>query len=416
MSMTKVLSDYTANQGTSGKQVGKDFFEDLNTLKERAAQLEDHLRRAVADNENVKRIMQKKISDASDYAVTKFARDMIDSCDNLKKGMEILKDGDPVHKGIDVAYQKIISDLKKHGIEEVDPLGIQPSGVLYLGNYLGAIKQWIDLQHKYKSLFCIVDLHAITASKLPASGLKSNIFRTAAAYIACGIDPEKSITLNQSTVSGHAELGWLLGCYTPIGWLNRMTQFKDKAGGDKQKASLGLYSYPVLMAADILLYQTKYVPVGDDQKQHLELARDIASAFNNHYKLDYFIVPEILTLDCTSRIMSLRDGTSKMSKSDPSEYSCINLDDTDDLVVKKIEKAKTDSILGFDFATLECRLEISNLINIYSVLSNVNAEKVCEEVNKHDMKHFKKELADLIISVLSPISERMNDLLNGQFH
>ncbi|ACN95518.1 MULTISPECIES: tryptophan--tRNA ligase [Wolbachia] len=292
--------------------------------------------------------------------------------------------------------------------------GIQPSGVLHLGNYLGAIKQWIDLQDKYKSLFCIVDLHAITANKLPASELKSNIFKTAAAYIACGIDTEKSIIFSQSTVSGHAELGWLLGCYTPIGWLNRMTQFKDKAGSDKQKASLGLYSYPVLMAADILLYQTKYVPVGDDQKQHLELARDIASAFNNHYKLDYFIVPEILTLDCTSRIMSLRDGTSKMSKSDPSEHSCINLDDTDDLIVKKIEKAKTDSILGF--ATLKCRPEISNLINIYSVLSNVNAEKVCEEVNKHDMKHFKKELADLIISVISPIREKMNDLLKDQFH
>nr|CAH7755680.1 unnamed protein product [Callosobruchus chinensis] len=249
------------------------------------------------------------------------------------------------------------------------------------------------------------------------SGIQpSGVLHLAAAYIACGIDPEKSIIFNQSTVSGHAELGWLLGCYTPIGWLNRMTQFKDKAGGDKQKASLGLYSYPVLMAADILLYQTKYVPVGDDQKQHLELARDIASAFNNHYKLDYFVVPEILTLDCTSRIMSLRHGTSKMSKSDPLEYSCINLDDTDDLVAKKIEKAKTDSILGFDFATSECRPEISNLINIYSVLSNVNAEKVCEEVNKHDMKHFKKELADLIISVISPISERMNDLLKDQFH
>uniref|UniRef100_A0A1B0FG20 tryptophan--tRNA ligase n=1 Tax=Glossina morsitans morsitans TaxID=37546 RepID=A0A1B0FG20_GLOMM len=335
-----------------------DLNEDLNTLKERAVQLEDHLRRAVADNENVKRIMQKQISDASDYAVTKLARDMIDSCDNLKRVMEILKDGDPVHEGIKVAYQKIINDLKKHGIEEVDPL--------------------------------------------------------AAAYIACGIDPEKSIIFSQSTVSGHAELGWLLGCYTPIGWLNRMTQFKDKAGSDKQKVSLGLYSYPVLMTADILLYQTKYVPVGDDQKQHLELARDIASAFNNHYKLDYFIVPEILTLDCTSRIMSLRDGTSKMSKSDPSEHSCINLDDTDDLIVKKIEKAKTDSLLGF--ATLKCRPEISNLINIYSVLSNVNAEKVCEEVNKHDMKHFKKELADLIISVISPIREKMNDLLKDQFH
>ncbi|MGL9725560.1 MAG: tryptophan--tRNA ligase [Wolbachia sp.] len=294
--------------------------------------------------------------------------------------------------------------------------GIQPSGMLHLGNYLGAIKQWIGLQNKYKSLFCIVDLHVITANKLPANELKSNIFKTAAAYIACGIDQEKFIIFNQSTVSGHAELGWVLGCYTPIGWLNRMTQFKDKAGSDKQKASLGLYSYPVLMAADILLYQTKYVPVGDDQKQHLELARDIALAFNNHYRLDHFIVPEILTLDYTSRIMSLRDGASKMSKSDPSEYSCINLDDTDDLIIKKIKKAKTDSILGFDFAALKCRLEVSNLVNIYSVLSNLNVEKVCEEASKYDMKSFKKKLADLIISVISPIRERINDLLKDQIY
>lgn len=294
--------------------------------------------------------------------------------------------------------------------------GVQPSGTLHLGNYLGAIKQWIGLQGEYKSLFCIVDLHAITADKLSANELKNNIFKTAAAYIACGIDSEKSIVFNQSAVSGHAELGWLLGCYTPIGWLNRMTQFKDKAGSDKQKASLGLYSYPVLMAADILLYQTKYVPVGDDQKQHLELARDIASAFNNHYKLDHFIVPEILTLDYTSRIMSLRNGTSKMSKSDTSEYSCINLDDTDDLIVKKMEKAKTDSILGFDFAALKCRPEVSNLVNIYSVLSNLNVEKVCEEASKYDMKSFKKKLADLIISVISPIRERMNNLLKDQIY
>ncbi|MDG7055737.1 MAG: tryptophan--tRNA ligase [Wolbachia endosymbiont of Menacanthus eurysternus] len=294
--------------------------------------------------------------------------------------------------------------------------GIQPSGTLHLGNYLGAIKQWVDLQDKYKSLFCIVDLHAITANKLPASELKSNIIKTAAAYIACGIDPEKSIIFSQSTVSGHAELGWLLGCYTPVGWLSRMTQFKDKAGSDKQKASLGLYSYPVLMAADILLYQAKYVPVGNDQKQHLELTRDVALTFNNHYKLDHFVVPEILVLDHASRIMSLRDGTSKMSKSDPSEYSRISLDDTDDLIVKKIGKAKTDSMLGFDFATLKCRPEISNLINIYSALSSFDVDKVCEEMNKHDMKHFKKELADLIISVVSPIREKMRDLLKNQFY
>ncbi|QKX01541.1 tryptophan--tRNA ligase [Wolbachia endosymbiont of Cruorifilaria tuberocauda] len=292
--------------------------------------------------------------------------------------------------------------------------GVQPSGILHLGNYLGALKQWIGLQDKYKSLFCIVDMHAITASKLSANELKSNILKTAAVYIACGIDPEKSIIFSQSTVSSHTKLGWLLGCYTPVNWLNRMTQFKEKVGIDKRKASLGLYSYPVLMAADILLYRTRYVPVGDDQKQHLELARNIALAFNNHYKFNYFVMPEVLTSNQTSRIMSLRDGTNKMSKSDPSEYSCINLDDTDDLIIKKIEKAKTDSILGFDFATLKYRPEVNNLLNIYSTLSNFDINEVCEEMSKHDMKYFKKELADLIISVVSPMRERIDDLLKDQ--
>ncbi|QKX01329.1 tryptophan--tRNA ligase [Wolbachia endosymbiont of Dipetalonema caudispina] len=294
--------------------------------------------------------------------------------------------------------------------------GIQPSGVLHLGNYLGVIKQWIDLQDKYKSLFCIVDLHAITANKFSADELRSNILKTVAVYIACGINPERSVIFSQSAVSAHAKLGWLLGCYTPINWLNRMTQFKKKTGGDKQRSSLGLYGYPVLMAADILLYRTKYVPVGDDQKQHLELARDIALAFNNYYKCDYFILPEILVLDHVSRIMSLRDGISKMSKSDPSKYSCINLDDTDGLIIKKIKKAKTDSILGFDFTTLRYRPEVNNLLNIYSALGTFNISEVCEEMNKHDMKFFKKELADLIISVISPIRKRINDLLKDKFY
>ncbi|MDD9336640.1 MAG: tryptophan--tRNA ligase [Wolbachia sp.] len=292
--------------------------------------------------------------------------------------------------------------------------GVQPSGIIHLGNYLGAIKQWVDLQNEYQSLFCIVDLHSITANKLPASELKSNIFKTVAAYIACGIDPEKSIIFSQSTVSGHAELCWLLSCYTPIGWLNRMTQFKDKAGSDKQKASLGLYSYPVLMAADILLYQTKYVPVGDDQKQHLELARDIAIAFNNHYGQSHFTVPEVLISGNSSRIMSLRDGKNKMSKSYSSDNSRINLDDSNDLISSKIKKAKTDSVSGFDFATLENRPEICNMVSIYSVLSNMSVERVCEEMNKHNMEHFKKELADLVISTLSPIREKMSGLLEDQ--
>ncbi|MDG7056311.1 MAG: tryptophan--tRNA ligase [Wolbachia endosymbiont of Meromenopon meropis] len=293
--------------------------------------------------------------------------------------------------------------------------GIQPSGTLHLGNYLGVIRQWVNLQSKYESLFCIVDLHAITTNKFSPSELKSNILKTAAAYIACGIDPDKSIIFSQSTVSGHAELCWLLGCYTPVGRLNRMIQFKTKAG-NKQNVSLGLYSYPALMAADILLYQAKYVPVGDDQKQHLELTRDIAITFNNYYRINHFVVPEILILKHASKIMSLRDGTSKMSKSDPSEYSRISLDDTDDLIAKKIKKAKTDSILGFDFATLKYRPEISNLINIYSVLSSFTIDVVCEEMNRYNMKYFKKELTDLIISVISPIREKMKYLLKNRFY
>lgn len=298
--------------------------------------------------------------------------------------------------------------------------GIQPSGVIHLGNYIGAIKQWVNLQDKYKSLFCIVDLHAITANKLSPMEFQSNMLKTAAAYIACGIDPEKSIIFNQSTVSGHAELCWLLGCYTPIGWLNRMTQFKDKAGSDKQKAFLGLYSYPVLMAADILLYKTKYVPIGDDQKQHLELTRDIALAFNNHYKKDYFTIPEPLISSHASRIMSLRDGTKKMSKSDPSDHSRINLDDSNESIVSKIKKAKTDSLSGF--GSLESRPEIRNMINIYSVLKKGDIEKIsteyvdeiCQKMNKNNMAHFKEELADLVISIISPIREKMNSLLQDQ--
>ena len=296
-------------------------------------------------------------------------------------------------------------------MQEIVFSGIQPSGVIHLGNYLGAIKQWIHLQNKYKSLFCVVDMHSITANKLPANELKSNILKTAAAYIACGVNPEQAIIFNQSAVSGHAELSWLLSCYTPIGWLNRMTQFKDKAGNNKQKASLGLYSYPVLMAADVLLYKTKYVPVGDDQKQHIEITRDIALAFNNHYKQDYFILPEVLISNNSFRVMSLKDGTKKMSKSDISDNSRISLDDSNDSIFNKIKKAKTDAISGL--ATLG-RPEIHNMINIYSLLSNTPADKVCEEIDMHNMEYFKKKLAELIITVLSPIREKMIDLLKDQ--
>ncbi len=290
--------------------------------------------------------------------------------------------------------------------------GIQPSGVIHLGNYIGLMKQLVSVQDKYQSFFCIVDLHAITATKLTANELRDNIFKMTAAHLACGINPEKAVIFNQSTIGCHAELSWLLGCYTPISWLNRMTQFKDKAGEDRQKASLGLYSYPVLMAADILLYNARYIPVGDDQKQHLEIARDIASAFNNHYKQDYFVLPKALIN--SSKIMSLRDGTKKMSKSDTSDYSRINFDDSDESIFYKIKKARTDSILGFDIETLSARPEVYNMVNIYAALCDMSVEILCSTINQYSMERFKKEVADVIISTISPIREKMKALLNDQ--
>lgn len=294
--------------------------------------------------------------------------------------------------------------------------GIQPSGVLHLGNYLGAIRNWIELQNGYNCLFCVVDLHAITANKYSPDEFKDKILKTVATYIACGVDPKKSTIFNQSTVPYHAELCWLLSCYTPLGWLNRMTQFKSKAGNCKSEASLGLFSYPVLMAADILLYKAKYIPVGDDQKQHIELTRNIANVFNNHYKINYFIPPEALILKDSARIMSLRDGLKKMSKSDISDYSRINLDDYNDIIVEKIKKAKTDSIIGFELSTLQNRPEVYNLVNIYSILSSTNIEKTCQKVNNYNMESFKKELADLIITRLNPIRSKINDLLKDKFY
>ncbi|OEY86690.1 tryptophan--tRNA ligase [Wolbachia pipientis] len=290
--------------------------------------------------------------------------------------------------------------------------GIQPSGVIHLGNYIGLMKQLIGIQDQYKSFFCIVDLHTITANKLAPNELRGNVFKMVAAHLACGINPEKAVIFNQSIVSGHTELSWLLGCYTPIGWLNRMTQFKDKAGRDKQKASLGLYSYPVLMAADILLYNAQYVPVGDDQKQHLEITRDIASAFNKHYRQDYFVLPEALIN--SSRVMSLRDGTKKMSKSDPSDYSRINFDDSDKSIINKIKKAKTDSILGFDIDTLSARPEVCNMVNIYSALSDIKVDMLCNTISKYSMERFKKELVDIIISTISPVRKKMTELLSDK--
>ena len=255
--------------------------------------------------------------------------------------------------------------------------GVQPTGNLHLGNYLGALKNFVSLQNEIDCIYCVVDLHAITVFQKPAD-LKNNILETTAGFIASGLDPSKSIIFNQSSVSGHSELAWILNCVSRLGWLNRMTQFKDKAGSDKEKASVGLYIYPNLMAADILLYKATHVPVGADQKQHLELSRDIAQKFNNDFKCDgFFPLPEPLILKNISRVMSLRDATKKMSKSEESDYSRINLKDNADDILKKIKKAKSDSEpIPDNLHSLEKKPEALNLLNIYSELSKSNLEKV----------------------------------------
>ena len=256
--------------------------------------------------------------------------------------------------------------------------GVQPTGNLHLGNYLGAIKNFVDLSNETKNecVFCVVDLHAITVNQDPKK-LRDNIRETVATFVASGIDPKRSVIFNQSQVSAHSEAAWILSCVARMGWLNRMTQFKEKAGKDKEKASVGLYSYPILMAADILLYDTTHVPVGDDQKQHLELCRDIAQKFNNDFQVeDFFKVPEPLIQKEFSRIMSLKDGTKKMSKSELSDLSRINLTDDQDQIINKIKKAKTDSLpLPATIIDLEKRPEAKNLMGIYSSLTNSNLEK-----------------------------------------
>src|SRR5207245_5025761 len=248
--------------------------------------------------------------------------------------------------------------------------GIQPTGNLHLGNYLGAIRNWVALQHDYDCIFCIVDLHALTQPQNPDE-LRQATREVTAAYIAAGIDPERCIIFNQSTISAHAELAWLLGCLTPLGWLNRMTQFKEKAGKQRENAGLGLYAYPVLMAADILLYKATHVPVGEDQKQHVELARDIAGAFNRRYERDFFPLPEPQIFGEATRVMSLRDGTKKMSKSDSSDYSRLNMTDDADTIRQKIRKAKTDPHpMPSTIAEVETRPEAANLLGIYAALAD----------------------------------------------
>ena len=292
--------------------------------------------------------------------------------------------------------------------------GVQPTGNLHLGNYLGAIKNWVSLQKDFECIFCIVDLHAITIKQDPKE-LENNTIEVTAAYLASGINPKKTIIFNQSSVSAHTELTWLLSCFTPIGWLNRMTQFKEKAGKRKDNAVLGLYSYPVLMASDILSYKATHVPVGEDQKQHLELARDIAGVFNQTYNIDFFPLPKPQIFGTATRVMSLRNGENKMSKSDESDYSRINITDNNDLINLKIQKAKTDPHpLPSKKEELENRPETVNLLGIYSALKNEKFEKTMGEMAGKDFSNFKKLLAELVISEIEPISKKMNDYLKNK--
>ena len=290
--------------------------------------------------------------------------------------------------------------------------GVRPTGDIHLGNYLGAIRQWVELQHTADStLFCIVDLHALTTLE-ESEKLESKTRLVAAAYLACGIDPAQSIIFAQSHVSKHAELAWIFSCLTPLGWLNRMTQFKDKAGKHRENACLGLYAYPVLMAADILAYKATHVPVGEDQKQHVELARDIAGAFNRRYEQNYFELPEPVILPQAARVMSLRDGSAKMSKSDPSEYSRLNLMDTAETIQLKIKKARTDAKpLPESLEELNNRPEARNLMTIYAALIAQPLEKVCTQFAGHLFSSFKENLTEVLIDHLAPIREEMKRLL-----
>ena len=296
--------------------------------------------------------------------------------------------------------------------------GVQPSGSLHIGNYLGAIKNFVNLQNDYDSIFCIVDLHAITVWQDPKV-LHENILDVAAAYIAAGIDPKKATIFVQSQIPSHAELAWILNCVSRIGWLNRMTQFKEKAGKNRENVSVGLYVYPNLMASDILLYHSNLVPVGDDQKQHLEITRDIAQKFNNDFKNNggenFFPLPEPMILPVASRVMSLRDGLKKMSKSDSSEMTRIEISDDNDLINKKITKAKTDSLpMPSNINELEQRPELNNLINIYSSFSGTNISVVVNEFDGKKLSDFKSDLSNIIINEMEPIRDKFFELKNNK--
>ena len=289
--------------------------------------------------------------------------------------------------------------------------GVQPTGNLHLGNYLGAIKNWIALQDDFECIYCVVDLHAITVPQDP-SVLRRSICEVAACLIASGINPEKSILFNQSRVPQHAELAWVFNCVARLGWLNRMTQFKEKAGKNRENATVGLYAYPTLMAADILAYKATHVPVGEDQKQHLELTRDIAAAFNSMFDSEFFPQPEPQIQVTAARVMSLRDGNSKMSKSDISDATRINLTDSADDIAQKIKRAKTDpEVLPTEIAGLAGRPEAANLVGIFAGLSGRSQADVLSEFGGQGFGVFKPALAELAVLQIAPISAEMNKLL-----
>ena len=291
--------------------------------------------------------------------------------------------------------------------------GVQPTGNLHLGNYLGAIRNWVHLQNDFDDcIFCVVDMHAITVWQNPCD-LRSNTRETAAAMIAAGVNPERNIIFNQSQVTAHAELAWIFNCVARLGWLDRMTQFKEKAGKDKERASAGLYAYPNLMAADILVYKGTHVPVGEDQKQHLELARDIAAKFNHDYKRDVFPLVEPLILGAATRVMSLKDGSSKMSKSDSADLSRINMTDDVDTIARKIKKAKTDSdVLPSEPGGLKGRPEAANLVGIYMALAETDINSVLGQFGGQGFGVFKPALAELAIETLAPIQAEFRRLMN----
>jgi len=293
--------------------------------------------------------------------------------------------------------------------------GVQPTGNLHLGNYLGAIKNFVDLQNKFECVYCIVDLHAITNRQDPKE-LKSNILETIASFIASGLNSEKNIIFNQASVAAHSELAWIFNCVARIGWMNRMTQFKEKAGVNKENASVGLLVYPSLMAADILIYKATHVPVGEDQKQHLELTRDIAKKFNNDFRCDnYFPIVEPLIPKEISRVMSLRDGKKKMSKSEDSDQSRINLKDDKDLIDQKIKKAKTDNAsVPSKINELKNRHEAANLISIYSSIKNVSVDKVLNEFGGKNFSTFKSKLSELVVEKICPIGKEIKKLLKDE--